>query len=61
VVILYPITQMISMVIFVYFLSEGAVIGVESPGSMRLKGHIQGHDMLILVDSGVHTLFSVPN
>jgi hypothetical protein len=32
--------------------SEAAVSGIESPRSMRLMGSIQGHDMLILVDSG---------
>jgi hypothetical protein len=32
--------------------SKAAVSGIESPRSMRLMGSIQGHDMLILVDSG---------
>jgi hypothetical protein len=31
--------------------SEAAMSGLESPRSMRLMGSIQGHDMLILVDS----------
>jgi hypothetical protein len=32
-------------------LSEAAVMGVESPKSLRFLGHIKGHDILILVDS----------
>jgi hypothetical protein len=40
-------------------LSEAAVLGVESPKSMRLVGQIQGHSVMILVDSGSsHTFVS---
>ncbi|KAM0929344.1 hypothetical protein ACQ4PT_001454 [Festuca glaucescens] len=33
-------------------ISKQAVNGSEAPRSMRLLGHIQGHDVLILIDSG---------
>jgi hypothetical protein len=33
-------------------LSEAAILGVESAKSMKFVGKIQGHDMLILLDSG---------
>jgi hypothetical protein len=40
-------------------LSEAALQGTDSPKSMRLWGKIQGHDILILVDSGsTHTFIS---
>jgi hypothetical protein len=40
-------------------LSEAVVVGKESSRSMRLLGQIQGHDVLILVDSGSsHTFIS---
>jgi hypothetical protein len=38
-------------------LSEAVAVGVEYPKSMRLKGQIQGHEMLILVDSGSSNTF----
>jgi hypothetical protein len=41
------------------FLSEAARSGVESPKSLRLLGKIQGHDIVILLDSGSsHTFVS---
>jgi hypothetical protein len=33
-------------------LSESAILGIESPKSMRLWDRIQDRDVLILVDSG---------
>jgi hypothetical protein len=33
-------------------LSEATMTGVDSPKSMRLVGYIQGHEMLMLIDSG---------
>jgi hypothetical protein len=40
-------------------LSEAAMVGKESSRSMRLLGQIQGHDVLILVDSrSSHTFVS---
>jgi hypothetical protein len=41
------------------FLSEAASTGVDSPKSLRLMGQIQGHDIMILIDSGSsHTFVS---
>jgi hypothetical protein len=40
-------------------LSEATAIGVESPKSMRFMGHIQGLDIVVLLDSGgSHTFVS---
>jgi hypothetical protein len=38
-------------------LSEAAILGVESAKSMKFVGRIQGHDMLILLDSGTSHTF----
>jgi hypothetical protein len=38
-------------------ISKQALNGSEAPKSMRLLGHIQGHDVLILLDSGSSAYF----